>query len=355
MKTEKAKELNEFLCFAIDLVLSTVEDGVLVPEHQLIDISELTEENFEKHFDAFEQELHQNIEEYKDYDIIYNYINFHLKDIYVWFGFEIDFINKIFIHNDHVNELIKAKQLIDKYKKRITNYLNGNNFSGVLFNQIDKLVFPWLYESLKEVEYKPDSKFNFEDLKKEITDTKLTTLQSIELINDRDAVFKQWQTINDSENEYDFTGKVIGKKHPLTNRYYRDFEKLCQLEIVRLKKKLEIEDAQIKHKAIENNKVVIQTTENSNYRWNSTDTDFLELFAALYQNESIVRADGKPLTRKEMLEYFQNILGLNIKDAEGKLNRATNRKLNMTPFIDSIKAAFETYAKDKEDRLESRR
>ena len=355
MQTEKAKALNNFLNNAVNNVLFLVEEGFLLPEEQLIDISEFTEENFEKHYAAFEEELVQNILEYEDYDIIFMYISFHLNEINVWFGFDNGFINKIFIHNNRVNELIKIKQLIDKYKKRITNYLNDVSYRGNLSKLIDKMIFPWLYESLKEEEYKPDSKYIFDELKKEIEDSKLTTLQAIELLNDRDSSFKQWQLVKDSKNEYDYSGSLIRKYHPLSDKYYRDFEKLCQLEIVRLKKKLEIEDAQIKHKAIENNRVVIQTTENSNYHWNSSDTDFLELFAALYQNESIVRADGKPLTRKEMLDYFQSILGLEIKDVEGKLTRATNRKLNMTPFIDSIKSAFETYAREKENKLESRR
>jgi hypothetical protein len=68
-----------------------------------------------------------------------------------------------------------------------------------------------------------------------------------------------------------------------------------------------------------------------------------------------IKYGANPLTRKEMLEYFQSILGLQIKYANSTINKATNRKINMTPFIDTIKAAFETYIKEKENKLESRR
>jgi alanine-alpha-ketoisovalerate/valine-pyruvate aminotransferase len=92
----------------------------------------------------------------------------------------------------------------------------------------------------------------------------------------------------------------------------------------------------------------------SPFKWNSSDTDFLELFAALYQNESIVRADGKPLTRKEMQDYFQSILGLEIKDVEGKLTKAGNRNDN-TAFLDALAQEFRNYVSGKEKKLKGRK
>jgi len=46
---------------------------------------------------------------------------------------------------------------------------------------------------------------------------------------------------------------------------------------------------------------------------------------------------------------------VDIKDAEGKLTRATDRKNNRTPFIDSLRTAFETYADGKEEKQRKRR
>ena len=65
--------------------------------------------------------------------------------------------------------------------------------------------------------------------------------------------------------------------------------------------------------------------------------------------------DGKEFTRKEFLDYIQDIFNVVIKDAEGKLTRATDRKNNRTPFIDSLRTAFETYADGKEEKQRKRR
>jgi len=354
MQTEKAIALNDFLNNAANLLLSNVEDGVLVPEMKINDITELTEENFEKHYTEFEQELVMNITEYRDYTIIFNYINHYLNDIYVWRGFGSNFIKSVFVLNSNVNELLKAKQLVENYKLKITYLLSDDVFRGELSRLIDKVLYPEEIAAKKE-EFVADSKYIFDEIVQEISNEKLSTIKAIGLLNERIYDFKQWQTINDTVYEYNSWGKVSETKHPKSKKYYPNLEELCNLEIKKLRNKLELEKAELTNKAIEKNKVVIQTNQTPPFKWNSNDTDFLELFAALYQNESIVRADGKPLTRKEMLDYFQSILGLEIKDVEGKLTKATNRKLNMTPFIDSIKTAFETYAKEKENKLESRR
>lgn len=355
MQTEKAKALNDFLIGAANLLLSTVYEGLVVPESNVNNISDLTEANFEKYYVDFEEELKLNILEYKEYEIVYKYISHYLSQIHNWGVFSNDFINNVFNLNLHVNELIKAKQLIEKYKRKISELLSGESYRGELHSFIYEVLNPSQDEEL-EPEFVPDPNFNFEHMMAEIKTQKLTTNQTLDFISNRQKDFLQWQIVNDTENEYDYMGKVTGKKHPLTKRHYKNFMQLCGVEIDRLNSKLVIEKNELTLAAISKNKVVIQTpaTEKSPLKWNSTDTDFLELFAALYQNESIVRADGKPLTRKEMLDYFQSILGLEIKDPEGKLTKAGNRNDN-TAFLDTLAQEFRNYVAGKEKKLRSRK
>lgn len=93
---------------------------------------------------------------------------------------------------------------------------------------------------------------------------------------------------------------------------------------------------------------------NSDYVWKSSATDLLELVASLYQNKSIERKDGKNLTRKELLEYFQQILNTKIDDIEGKLYKASSRN-NNTPFLDNLSQQFRNYVADKEAKMVKRR
>lgn len=356
MQTEKAIALNEFLNNSANLVISIVKEEKPLPIEIIDVLSKLTEECFENHFAAFEDELQANILEFKEYDIVYNYIQHYLAEINNWIGFDADFVKQIFVYNQHVNELIKAKQLIEKYKQQISDYLECEYFIGDLINKMNRLLHPERYEEPKKQVFVPDIKYDFEELKKELTnkDAKLTTLQKIAFINDRDAEFKQWQTVHDTENDYDYNGKVIGKKHPITKRHYPHFTQLCVLEIGRLQNALKLENARINQKAIEKNSVIIKASEKPPYKWNSTDSDFLELFAALYQNESVVRADGNPLTRKEMLEYFQGIMGIEIKDTEGRLTKVGIRE-NNTAFLDKLAQQFRNYVSGKEKKLQSRK
>jgi RteC protein len=80
----------------------------------------------------------------------------------------------------------------------------------------------------------------------------------------------------------------------------------------------------------------------------------VELLTSIYQNNSIERKDGKSLTRKELMDYFQELFGMEIKDVEVKLARATNRN-DKTPFLDRLTTAFENYAEEKEEKQMKRK
>ena len=92
---------------------------------------------------------------------------------------------------------------------------------------------------------------------------------------------------------------------------------------------------------------------NKNYDiiWNRTDTDLLELITALLESRSINNSNGN-LSRKEAIDLFTVIFNIPIKDPESKLTRATNRKKDVSPYLSSLKEAFDNYAVRKEERLD---
>jgi hypothetical protein len=84
--------------------------------------------------------------------------------------------------------------------------------------------------------------------------------------------------------------------------------------------------------------------------WCKNDTDLLELITALIESKSIDNIE-KNLSRKDAIEHFSSFFGRPIKDAESKLSRATERKINISPFLTSLKEAFDKYACNKEEKL----
>lgn len=363
MKTEKAKQLNLYLKTAITFFESTVEKKENELPNYIRIKNSLTEETFKKNYDNFISEMKENILEYRDYDTAADYLKMYLVDFKEWEGFGYSINNKIIKNNYEVQFLLKLKLSIENYIQKIRYllldyFLYDSNFRKFYNNTISEDNINTREQNKPQIDTnKPafDERFDFDKMMTECASKAQDTLSRVGFIQDRLFDFRQWQIKYDVEDNTRAMFDRSNCKLKYTTEYYPKFEQQCKLELERLEKKHEIDKKKLTNKAIEKNPIIIQNIVESPYKWNSSDTDFLELFAALYQNQSIARTDGKPLTRKEMQEYFQNIMSLNIKDVEGKLTKATNRKLNMTPFIDSIKAAFETYAKDKEDRLESRR
>jgi hypothetical protein len=88
--------------------------------------------------------------------------------------------------------------------------------------------------------------------------------------------------------------------------------------------------------------------------WQKNDTDLLELVTALFESGSITNST-KDLTRKEAINAFMQFFGMEIKDAESKLSRATSRKKDVSQYLTNLKTTFEDYAKAKDERLDSQR
>ena len=184
-------------------------------------------------------------------------------------------------------------------------------------------------------EFNEKNKFDFDYFTKELL-VLSSNQEKIDLIKQRLIDHEQWQIINNLVDNDSFWGSV--------NPGRSEFAKLCKSEM----KRYPVEKEEVKR--VESTQPVILKP----YKWVMSDTDFLELFTALYQNECIERKDAAKLTRIELLDYFQKLLGLDIKDVEGKLTRATNR-IEKTPFLDDLSSAFEIYAEQKERKLKKRK
>lgn len=81
--------------------------------------------------------------------------------------------------------------------------------------------------------------------------------------------------------------------------------------------------------------------------WCKSDTDLLELVTALLEMKAINNSQNN-LSRKEAIDIFSKIFGIEIKDAESKLSRATVRKKEISPFLKALKESFDNYANKEE-------
>jgi hypothetical protein len=357
MKTEKAEIFNLFVESAMDAFheYQNREKGSLpIMEAEK---EKYSHKVFYTHFSEFITELKANINTYHDIYIVKDYVEavfqylttiipFH-EDQNRWIietGYEVEFLIKlkkdISFYIDEIKACTVTVNDIFCFGTTLRYYYDNEMKKDVRADE-PEMVLP--DEIAPEPEYQLENRFDFNDLKTEC-DQLTTAIDRINLINDRLFDFEQWQLQYDALiHDRDF-----GNYYELTAKYYSKFEDLCAIEIRRINKMVEIEQRL-------NSPTPISTEQTASpFKWNSSDTDFLELFAALYQNESIVRANGKPLTRKEMQEYFQNLLSLPIKDVEGKLTKAGNRN-NNTVFLEKLAQQFRNYVSEKEAKNSRRK
>ena len=349
MKTEKAEFFNTFINNAIlafyEYHNENQNSKPLTDEEK----QKYGSEAFKTYFNNFTDELKENIRTYRDISVIRDYVQAYFSILMNTNLFSSEENKWIIEIGYEVEFLIKLKKDIELYIIEINACFltNTSDTPGTTLRRYFETemaaINPQAYKTEEEPEYQPEKRFDFNELKTECAGLK-SAVEKLKLINDRLFDFKQWQLQHDNYIE----NIDLGNFYELTYKYYSKFEKLCAIEIQRINKISEVE----RHTNITSPKelepIVLP------YKWQATDTDFLELFAALYQNQSIVRTDGKPLTRKELLEYFQSILGLQIKDAEGKLNRAGNRNEN-TAFLDTLAQQFRNYVATKEEKSNSRK
>jgi len=352
MQIEKAKALNEFLNFA----KATLQEfwynrsaEISIPNELK---EQLSQKVFDAHYQAFLVELIDNIKTYQDIDIVCDYTVSFFGKIVNWDGYHSETNQSIIAKGFEVTFLLFIKMVIEDLKKKLAMLCTTKSYHQDEFclqtlfdNVLEKyriLEFPFKDE-LAQVEPQPaepikETRFDFDNLKAEMSLLKKND-EKMELIYNRLLDFDQWQLQVDKivspKNDFEY--------YKYTQKYYPNFIDLCKIEMKRLKRVLEIEE----QKKPVNTMQITPKTELYTYKWKASDTDLLEMVTALYKTGAFERRDGKTITRKELTDYFQELLGLEIKDVEGKLTRATGRNDN-TPFLDGLKGAFKDYKVEKE-------
>jgi hypothetical protein len=365
MKKEKAIFFNNYILTAKATFEGMVREKVWGISEINGTIVEMNKEDFQQYYEEFIQELRENILEYQDIQFVDDYLVVCFSNFIKWDG-GLSYTNQDIINGDFEVKFLKnLKHDIETYRNLLIDIYYGTEISSYseklkqLFD--DTLKTPEQVELEKTIENNDnpryeritdhpanDERFDFSKLKAE-SDELVDKIDKIKFVTERLYDLEQWELQNDNLL-FDRHAKGY---YEFSTQYYPNFKELCKTELMRYDKLLEIDKRKPSKSSFEVQPV--PTNEPKSYQWSASDTDLLELIAALYQHKSIQRKDGKALTRKELIDYFQTIFGMDIKDVEGKLAKATNRKLNMTPFIDGLKSAFESYVNVKDEKQRKRK
>lgn len=360
MEFDKAIFFHNYLKTACEAFYGIIENKTLGEAQINGTIVTFTDEDFDRYYHDFKSELRLNSIEIQDIEIIFEYVSCNFSDILSWEGFEKN-INQIMVSSQfEIKYLMQFKENIEYYVDKIKEMGTRDKYGDVnedfeeriewYINHPEEENDDLLFDRKTKIlgDYDLSLKLNtdfFIFFEVQIDSEKIENLVDwINFLEDRLKSYRQMQ----KKSKKDAIEKVMLAQD-------KDFEKLCVIEIERMHRKLELELKTSKYSIVTSTENKTERDLSGNLIWKATGTDLLELLAALHKSESIQRKDGKTLTRKELIDYFQGLFGLEIKDVEGSLTRATNRKMNMTPFLDSLKGAFEKYGVEKEVKLQSRK
>jgi len=357
MNSVKANFLNAYFMTA----LRVFQDRLLQKPIPLTEIEgkvcHFSRDEFETNYLEFLAELDEVMKEVKDIHISYDYASGCLNDITSWKGFPDNQNKEIFSTGSDVSLLINLKRDIESFARKITEFVrrdkNGDyheEFYAFYFKALivfgTEEVIRETKEKMMRIENDPSArvfnqyKFDLAELKRKC-DQLPNTVSKLNYMQDRLYDFKFLRT--QSEQSKYIKDRII---------YAPDFESLCLLEIERFSKRLELE---IKVLAVQKTETIESKPASTvDYTWNANVTDLLELVVALHQENIIQRKDKKKPTRIELTELFSRMFDVQIKDEEGKLNRASTR-YTKTPFLDRLKKAFENYGVEKEEKQLRRR
>lgn len=349
MKYRKANKLNDRVTLWMNTCVEILEATKYRAEFKQMDEIkyEFEDVDFDVLYNEFLGELVENITEYRNIDYIEKYIEGTFKVLENDVDkYDEDIEGEIIINKFEVKFLLKVVKTINEvYGKMEEIYYSipPNKYSIVLlkiFNEVMISIDPDYLANKNEEDTNSElpeiDKFDFDNLRSELIELN-SNKERTELVHNRMIDFEQWH-IKNYPDENDSKSWTIGDGYAS-----QEFYKLCEVELKRY------DSVRKKDTPEDNNKVAVQ-----NFKWTGTPTEFLELFTALYKSECIKRKDNSPLTRKDFLTYFQQLFMIEIKDLEGLLARATNRKTNRTPFLDSLKTVFENYADEKLERQSKR-
>lgn len=355
MEYKKAKLLNSQLLFWMNTcvdILETTGPGREYPSIEELK-AQFADDDFNQMYDNFIEELKDNIREYRNIEYMDKYMEgaFSVLDDDIVYEDDIDI--DIVKNGYEVKFLLSTTKVINRTLEKVRTifygkegYTYSDELKRIFYEEMLQLQPDFQQSDIKdgeenndEEEYEitlEDRKFNFKYFKNELALIE-GNKEKINLITNRLIDFEQWFIGKGG----DYTQAFLGTR----NYVYAEFYKLCMSETKRYP---------IAKEPQPQKETKSQEFKNL-YSWTGSDTDLLELIVSLFHSGSIERKDDKTFTRKELTDYFQGLFGLEIKDVEGKLTRATGRKMNMTPFLDNLKVAFENYRDEKEEKQQKRK
>lgn len=143
----------------------------------------------------------------------------------------------------------------------------------------------------------------------------------------------------------EFTKKQMQIVHKLSP----NFEQNCDLEIARLEAQIEME-TKYRPQNRSTNREIVSPTQSTDFLWNGSDTDLLELMTSIYELELIVRKDRKKATQKELIGLFEKLFDLEIKDPRSKLSKTVHRKKGEPNILERMVRAYSDYTSRKLER-----
>ena len=82
-------------------------------------------------------------------------------------------------------------------------------------------------------------------------------------------------------------------------------------------------------------------------QWKRDKVEFIELFIAVYESNSVISTSKSKLTRKEFFGLLMWFFNIQIGNLDSSLTAAKNRKIESSPFIKELLDAFITYCNKK--------
>jgi hypothetical protein len=75
-------------------------------------------------------------------------------------------------------------------------------------------------------------------------------------------------------------------------------------------------------------------------QWKREKVEFIELFIAVYESNSVISTSKSKLTRKEFFGLLMWFFNIQIGNLDSSLTAAKNRKIENSPFLKELLVAF---------------
>lgn len=288
-------------------------------------------DEFENHYLDFEEELKENCMNYQNTAFIKSFLRNTFGDVcrnvikksgtvdaIIKNDFEVEFLLKLY---EKINEAIETFE-----------FFCGNTCDGA-FKSLDGYLLDLSITESEDEQLKPDPRFVFENLKKEMDSSNMSVKERLETVQERLYDFLQWQKEFDTINTWVFDES--DSKYEITRKLYPKFEDLCKLEIKRLENLLKVGDGQVPVKK-KSSEIRVSSKKN---------TEVMKILSAMYDLKLFCDINGNPLTNKQkMMEAFGAFLNEDYSSYSTSLTQAKGRDFdNYLKIFDDLKKAGKQY------------